>query len=72
MAWYEAFLLMIGLICGLMAFGIPVAFAFFAVNIVGLIVFQGGREVERLMGARSKSAYRARFDAMLEAAQQTA
>lgn len=42
MAWYEAFLLMIGLICGLMAFGIPVAFAFFAVNIIGIIVFQGG------------------------------
>ena len=37
-----------------------------------LIVFQGGREVERLMGARSKTAYRARFDAALEAAQQTA
>ena len=32
-----------------------------------LIVFQGGREVERLMGARSKSAYRTRFEAVLTA-----
>jgi len=30
-----------------------------------LIVFKDGREVERLVGARSKRHYQARFDALL-------
>ena len=33
---------MLGLLCGLMAFGLPVAFAFLAVNIVGAWLFLGG------------------------------
>lgn len=42
MAWWEAAALMIGAIMALMALGVPVAFAFLAVNIVGVIVFMGG------------------------------
>lgn len=33
---------MLGLLCGLMALGMPVAFAFFSVNIVGAALFLGG------------------------------
>lgn len=39
MEWYDAFALMVGLGVLLMALTVPVSFAFFAVNIVGLIVF---------------------------------
>ncbi|MCP4330187.1 MAG: TRAP transporter large permease [Alphaproteobacteria bacterium] len=42
MEWYAALVLMLGLICLLMAIGLPVAFAFFAVNAVGAFVFLGG------------------------------
>lgn len=42
MAWQSALALMLGLLCGLMALGLPVAFAFFSVNIVGAVVFLGG------------------------------
>ena len=42
MDWLSALLLMLGLICGLMAIGLPVAFAFFMVNAVGAFVFLGG------------------------------
>ncbi|NIR29918.1 MAG: TRAP transporter large permease subunit [Gammaproteobacteria bacterium] len=42
MEWQWALVLMLGLLCGLMALGLPVAFAFFSVNIVGAVVFLGG------------------------------
>jgi len=40
--WHAALALMLGLLCVLMALGLPVAFAFFSVNILGAIVFLGG------------------------------
>ena len=42
MDWVWALVLMLGTLCTLMALGLPVAFAFFGVNIVGAIVFLGG------------------------------
>jgi tripartite ATP-independent transporter DctM subunit len=42
MAWTDALLLLLGLLCALLMTGLPVAFAFFAVNIVGALVFLGG------------------------------
>lgn len=42
MEWYAALLLLLGLLCLLMAFGLPVAFAFFSVNALGAWVFLGG------------------------------
>lgn len=42
MEWYDAGILMLALIVGLMGAGVPVAFAFLAANIVGAIVFMGG------------------------------
>ncbi|MDJ0947574.1 MAG: TRAP transporter large permease subunit [Alphaproteobacteria bacterium] len=42
MEWGLVLLLMLGLLCVLMALGLPVAFAFFGVNIVGAFIFLGG------------------------------
>ena len=42
MDWVSALMLLLGLLVAFMATGVPVAFAFFAVNIVGAIVFLGG------------------------------
>ena len=42
MDWSQVLLLMLGLLCGLMALGLPVAFAFLAVNCVGAWLFLGG------------------------------
>jgi len=42
MDWSNALILMLGLLCGLMALGLPVAFAFLAVNCVGAWLFLGG------------------------------
>jgi len=42
MAWYEILGLLIGLLLVFMALGLPVVFAFFAVNLVGAFVFMGG------------------------------
>ena len=42
MEWYEATALLIGSIIGMMAFGIPVAFAFLLTNIMGIFVFSTG------------------------------
>ena len=42
MDWSQVLLLMLGLLCGLMALGLPVAFAFLAVNCVGALLFLGG------------------------------
>lgn len=42
MEWYYALFMMLGLLVALMAIGVPVAFAFFAVNLVGALIFLGG------------------------------
>lgn len=42
MAWTETLLLLIGLLLVFMALGLPVVFAFFAVNLIGAFVFMGG------------------------------
>jgi tripartite ATP-independent transporter DctM subunit len=42
MEWWLALLMMIGLLVVFMASGLPVAFAFFGVNVVGAVVFLGG------------------------------
>ncbi|WP_299939070.1 TRAP transporter large permease [uncultured Nitratireductor sp.] len=42
MVWYESALLMIGGLLFLMFFGMPVAIAFLAINIVGVYIFMGG------------------------------
>jgi tripartite ATP-independent transporter DctM subunit len=42
MVWYYALLLMVGGVCTLLMLGVPVAFAFLAINIVGAVLFLGG------------------------------
>lgn len=42
MEWYESLIMLLGLLCALMALGLPVVFAFLAVNLVGAYVFLGG------------------------------
>jgi tripartite ATP-independent transporter DctM subunit len=42
MEWYYALALMLGMLAALMATGLPVAFAFFTVNLVGGLIFLGG------------------------------
>ncbi len=42
MEWYLALILMLGTVCLIMFLGIPVAFAFFAANIVGTFLFING------------------------------
>lgn len=42
MEWYTVIAILIGMTIGLMAFGIPVAFAFFGSSILGAILFLGG------------------------------
>ncbi len=42
MEWYTTLILMMGFICGLMTFGLPIAFAFFLTNTLGAYYFMGG------------------------------
>lgn len=42
MEWYAAAAILIGLIIGLMALGVPVAVAFMATNMIGTLIFIGG------------------------------
>lgn len=42
MAWYDAAFLLMGGLVGLMLVGVPVAIAFLAINVVGVLVFMGG------------------------------
>lgn len=42
MSWYEAGFLMLGGILAMMMIGMPVAVAFFTINIVGALIFMGG------------------------------
>lgn len=43
MPWIEASILLFGGLVALMAFGLPVAFAFLAINVVGAAIFLGGQ-----------------------------
>ena len=42
MEWYWAFSIIVGALCALMVIGMPIAFAFLAVNIAGAYFFWGG------------------------------
>ncbi len=42
MEWYSILLLLLGMLLFFMLIGVPVAFAFFAANIIGAFVFMGG------------------------------
>jgi tripartite ATP-independent transporter DctM subunit len=42
MEWYWVAAIMIGTVLGLMAVGIPIAFGFFATNVIGTYLFMGG------------------------------
>ena len=42
MAWYQVLALLIGMLLVFMALGVPVAFAFFAANLIGAWLFMGG------------------------------
>lgn len=42
MPWYEAAFLLMGGLVALMLLGVPVAVAFLAINVVGVVVFMGG------------------------------
>ena len=42
MEWYWAAAILIGLVIGLMALGVPVAVAFMATNMIGTLIFVGG------------------------------
>lgn len=42
MEWYWALSMMLGIVIGLMFLGLPVVFAFFAANIVGVLIFMRG------------------------------
>lgn len=42
MSWYIALLVMLGPLCLFLLLGLPVAFAFFVVNIIGAAIFLGG------------------------------
>ena len=56
MEWYTAGALMLGLVVGLMALSIPVAFAFLIANVVGAMLFMGGIEgIEQLINNATRS-----------------
>ena len=56
MSWYEAAALMIGTAMLLMAFGLPVAFAFITTNVIGAYIFMGGtRGLEQVASNMSAS-----------------
>ncbi len=56
MAWHEILGLLLGGLVGLMALGVPVVFAFFAVNLAGAYVFMGGdKGVEQLVRNAAES-----------------
>ena len=44
MEWYTILALLIGGLLAFMLLGLPVVFAFFAVNIIGAFVFMGGEK----------------------------
>ena len=42
MEWYWTLIILLGLLIGFMAIGLPVVFAFFATNLIGAFIFMGG------------------------------
>jgi len=61
MEWYEALVLLLGMILFFMALGIPVALAFLAANMIGAVYFMGGRgpidvQMERGIGQLANNA----------------
>ena len=42
MEWYWILLILLGMLIGFMAIGLPVVFAFFASNLIGAFIFMGG------------------------------
>ena len=56
MGWAAAGAIMVGGILGAIALGMPVAFAFFAVNLVGVVLFMGGMAgVDQLVANASEA-----------------
>ena len=56
MIWYETITLLLGAVVGLMAFGVPVAFAFLLINVLGVLVFFGGMVgIEQLVANATES-----------------
>ena len=56
MPWYEVTFLMLGMVIGLMAVGLPVAFAFLGANVVGAFIFMGGMiGLEQLVSNATRS-----------------
>jgi tripartite ATP-independent transporter DctM subunit len=55
MEWYFVIAIMVGSIAALMMLGVPVAFAFLGVNIVGSLLFMGGMEGLNLVVANAAS-----------------
>jgi tripartite ATP-independent transporter DctM subunit len=56
MAWYEILAVIIGGVLFLMAMGVPVAFGFFAINILGAFLFQSGSIAVRQLLANAAEA----------------
>jgi tripartite ATP-independent transporter DctM subunit len=52
MEWFEALFFLLGMILFFMALGIPVALAFLAANMIGAVVFMGGRGPLDVQAAR--------------------
>ncbi len=56
MAWYEILAVIVGGVLFLMAMGVPVAFGFFAINILGAFLFQSGSIAVRQLLANAAEA----------------
>ncbi len=52
MEWFEALFFLLGMILFFMALGVPVALAFLAANMIGAVVFMGGRGTLDVQAAR--------------------
>ena len=52
MEWFEALFFLLGMILFFMALGIPVALAFLAANMIGAVIFMGGRGTLDVQAAR--------------------
>ena len=52
MEWFEALFFLLGMILVFMALGVPVALAFLAANMIGAVIFMGGRGTLDVQAAR--------------------
>jgi len=51
MHWFASLIILLGMVCGLMGLGFPVAFAFLVTDLVGVFLFMGGeRGITQLIG----------------------